>query len=234
MIIGLVATAASTAMQAKAQREQQKAAWDAANAQNNLMGAELARQNAFAQQSDEMVKQAIPQFDEASYADRLARAQAERQAIITAPLSTGGADYIGNPTAPRTLQSEGEQRLAEGRERGAQSAVSLANLGAYGLADLYGNIAMGDLANSLGRVGSFSKGSAGALRAEQNSAANAYAANAPYAGYNSAVMGDILGGAGNIASIYGMTKKPATTSDPWQIARGSPKTIYNPSATYYP
>lgn len=211
-VVSLAATAASTYAQSQAAKAQQKAAFDAAARQNELLGAELQRQNQFGQQSDELVKQAIPQYDTEGYADRFAKAKAEREAIITAPLVTGGADYAGNPTAPKTLQAEGEQRLAEGREKGRTTALSLANLGSYGLADLYGNMGMMDLNSQLGQIGSFSRGSNLALGAEKNQAMNEYNVNAPWAGQNAAQAADFLSGAGNIAAIYGAagqrTKKP--------------------------
>ncbi len=219
-VVGLAATAASTYAQSRASAAQQKAAYDAASRQNELMGSELSRQNAFAQQSDEAVRKAIPQYDTEGYAERFARAQAEREAAITAPLSTGGADYRGNPTAPRTLNAEGEQRLAEGREKGRTSALSLANLGSYGLADLYGNISMGDLGNQLGQIGNFSRGSNVALGAEKQTAMNQYNVNAPFAGQNAAEAADFLAGAGNIAAIYGAAGRKTPTP--------KTKTIYYP------
>lgn len=184
-------------------------------AQNRYATEEAARQRAFADQAQQQLATAIPQYDANNQQKVVDKSREELLQRSTENLNPAGQAIAlkgyetGGGTAPTVVQNEIQQRVTQGADKAREQAEANAKLGAYGLGNLYAGINTGDLSRQLGLIQNQSAGSANTANMERNYASRAFPPPPPNP------FADILGGAGNIASIYAASNRaPAPTRAP--------------------
>lgn len=103
---------------------------------------------------------------------------------------------------PQEVKTEVARKMTEAMRRGRESARGLAGVNAYGNVGLDNQIALQRSGSDISRY-------AGQGRASSDILRNELQYGAPNAGSGLVAAGDVLGGLGNIASVYAMRRRPA-------------------------
>ena len=103
---------------------------------------------------------------------------------------------------PAEVKTEVARKMTEAMKRGRESAKGLAGINAFGNVGLDNQIALSRSGSDINRAAGQGRASSSILQGELQY-------GAPQAGANLYAAGDIVGGLGNIASLYAMKRRPA-------------------------
>lgn len=169
------------------------------SARSGVMNAELFRQGGFDREAAGVNANARDR-----YANTQSAADAKRKEISDFFTANGGSVPLSGPTAGATPPSSSNITVQEGEKQGkkvaafkAQQDGALADMRSTG--DVLANASRGTAldATRLGLINSFKTGSSSVLPLELNNANNA--------GNGTKMLGDLLGGAGQVATFAGLS-----------------------------
>lgn len=166
-----------------------------ADARDDAMQAEFARQDRYSEGAMQAFDQSLGEYQDP--AQDLAAKKAERRESLEGAV-TGGSGGPGIPlpgSTPEVVKSEIARRMVEALDEGKAEARRMADLGAFGAWQQDTGRAVNQNQTEIGKYANFSRGSSGVLPQELQDA------NQEGAGFRFA--GDILGAAGSAANMAG-------------------------------
>lgn len=196
-LIGLALTAGSTVANTVA-------ASKAANAREDVLAAERIRQTQLDREADALNTQSQDRYEDVG-GKQEAKAR-DLSEFFSGPNTAGeandaAASVMPSDTADITVR-EMQKQTGAAQDFTGKQAVSLANLRSFG--DMLGDNARMQArdASMIGQIGGFKRGSSGVTPLELDEASQK--------GAGLKFLGDLLGGAGSLATNYGLTRGGAT------------------------
>lgn len=172
----------------------------ARRAQSGVAQAELARQRGYRDASGAAFDTTLGKFEKPQQDTGLTAAQAGRADAGKANITLGNAVFP-SARAPAVIADAYKRANADAATASAQYADASGRFGGYGDLTQSNDISLGRGRDEISKFGNFARGSNAVTPIEYEAAAGR--------GSTLRGLGDILMGAGNIASLYGFTQ-PAT------------------------
>lgn len=194
-LTGLGAQMAGTYLRAQANKK-------IIDQQDMLMALHRQKQAQLQAEADANINNITPTMTrEAQDASRQQQQQRLEQSYQ--PTKDMAGEYLpDNPGAPEVVKSDLARQISEAVAKGKNYAKASARLNSYGQQNLNNNIALGRNAQDMSMLGGFSQGQSAVLPYQLQGAQRA--------GRGMNVASDIFNGAGQLATIYGLTRpKPA-------------------------
>lgn len=193
MAIPLALMAVGTVAQYFGNQSAEKAQWSAFNA-------EQRRQKGFDEQQGALFGESLDKSKKLLDPNETGKEVANRRDTMLAALPPEGAPretLPGNADGPQVVQNAADRANAEGRAYTEQQASALANLFGFGDQIFKTDIGIGRDAQGINQLGSFRRGSAAALDAELQAAAQKGSTLRGLGGLALSI-GSVLGAAGGI------------------------------------
>ena len=220
-IAGLALTAGSTVVNTIAANK-------AASAREDVLAAERIRQNQLDKEAAALNTQSQDQYDKADVKQE-AKAR-DLTDFFSGPNTAGEANDAAAAVLPSDTSGitvrEMQKQTGAAQDFTGQQAASLAALRSFG--DMLGDNARSQArdASLVGQIGGFKRGSSGVVPLELDEASQK--------GQGLKFLGDLLGGAGSLATNYGLTKGGATPLFGAKTATTTPGVGFAPASSPFP